>query len=240
MSDYAAGGRLRDRVGTRAPVTVFTVVGGLLVAAGFGIPEAGTLLFAWGGTALFVALLLQFVFTGPTVSAAVTTDIYTTLAGNARQRAPSGPMRYVPDGDGVSLTVGGETFDPVGERLLAGSETPGATGSLEDRLAALVDVLVNELELTARASATTDDGGVTVTATGSRVGTTELFDHPIVSAVGVALAAHREAPVRVDAAVEGERLVVTCRWSEGTDELLEGPQSDEGGEDDGADQERPA
>ncbi|MFC7068739.1 hypothetical protein ACFQL9_03720 [Halobaculum lipolyticum] len=207
-------------------------MGVLLVAAGIAVPAFRTLLVAWGGTALFLALLVRFVFTGPTVSAAVATDIYTTMAGNARRRNPTGERRYHPtEGDGVSLVVGGETFEPVGERLLAAVETDAGSGPLNERLGVLVDVVVNEFELAGRASATTADGEATVTVAESRVGTTELFDHPVVSLVGVALARHLATPVAVEATVEDGRLVVTGRWSQGADELLERPDSDEGGED---------
>lgn len=230
-TDVAAGGRLRDGIGTRTPAAVFAGLGVVLVVAGFAVPEAETLLFAWGGTALFLSLLLRFVFMEPTVSAAVTTDIYTTMASNARQRAPSGRHRYVPDGDGISLAVDGETFDPIGERLLATVETAGGDGTLDERLAVLVDVVVNELELAGRASVTTTDDGATVTVTGSHVGTVELFDHPVASLVGVTLAEYFESPVHVDTRVESDSLVVTCEWSQRANELLDRSEADEDGED---------
>jgi hypothetical protein len=212
-TQVAAGGRVLDRAGLRTPAGVFAGLGVVLVGAGFVVPAAETLLFAWGGTALFLALLFRFVFTGATIPTAVTTDIYTAMAGNARRRAPSSRYQYVPGEEGVSLVVDDESFDPVGERLLATVDTPSGDESVEDRLAVLVDVLVNELELAARATATTTDDGATVTVTGSRVGTTELFDHPVASIVGVALASHLDKPVRLDTSVEDGALVVTCNWS---------------------------
>ncbi|MFC7096427.1 hypothetical protein [Halobaculum marinum] len=212
--EVAAGGRLRDRIGTRAPTAVFTGLGVLLVAAGFAVPELRGLLVAWGGTALFLALLFRFVFTEPTVSAAVTTEVYTTLARNTRRRTPTGEHRYLPDeDDGVSLAVDGETFDPIGERLLATVDTDAGEGALSERLSVLVDVVVNELELAGHVSATTADEEVVVTVVGSRVGTEELFDHPVVSLVGVALVRHLDTPITVDASVEDGVLVVTYRWS---------------------------
>jgi hypothetical protein len=243
-TEVAAGGRLRESVGTRTPTVVFAGLGIVLVAAGLALPETGfalpeveTLLFAWGGTALFLALLFQFVFTGPTVSAGVATDIYAAMARNARQRTRAGRHLYVPDGaGGVSLSVGDETFQPVGERLLGTVDTPDRDGPIEERLAVLVDVLTNELELVARARATTTEDGVTLTVAGSRVGTTELFDHPVASTVGVTVAAHRDTPVRVETSIEDETVVVTCRWSEGPDQFLEGANADEDGENDRADQ----
>lgn len=217
----AAGSRLRERA--RAPAALFGAVGLALVAGSFAVPDYGELLFAWGGTALFVALLLRVVLTGTTVPAAVATDIQTATGGTARRLAGEAPRRYVPDGDEVTLVVGDRTFDPVGARLLAGVETTGADG---DRLAELVDVAVNDLELAASAKARVTESGATVTVTDSRVGTGELFDHPVVSLFGVGLADHLGTPVTVGATVEatfgGDRLVVTCEWSEGAEELLDG------------------
>ncbi|WP_277555853.1 hypothetical protein [Halobaculum limi] len=213
-TEVAAGGSLRDRVKTGNPDVVFSVLGVLLVAAGLAVPEFRTLLFAWGGTALFFALLIRFVFTGWTVSATVATDIYTTMANNTRRRTPTGEHRYLPTNDnGVSLVVDGETFNPIGERLLATVDTDADERTLTERLAVLVDVVVNEYELAGRASATTGGEKVTVTATGSRIGTTELFDHPIISLVGVALARYLDTPITADATVKDGVLVVTYRWS---------------------------
>lgn len=213
-TEVAAGSGLRDRVKTRNPEVMFSGLGVLLGAAGLAVPEFQTLLFAWGGTALFFALLIRFVFTGSEVSATVATDIYTTMAGNTRRRTPTGGHRYLPtEDDGVLLAVDEETFDPIGERLLATVDTDTDEGTLTERLAVLVDVVVNELELAGRASATAREGEVTVTVIGSHVGTAELFDHPIVSLVGVALAQYLDTPVTVDATVEDGDLVVTYRWS---------------------------
>ncbi|WP_336338309.1 hypothetical protein [Haloarcula brevis] len=235
-TEVAAGGRLRDRVSPRAPAAVFAALGLVLVVAAVAVPAAETLLLSWGGTALFLAVLLRFVFTGPTVPAAVTTAVYTTMADDARRRAPDAPHRYVPGDDGVSLAVGGETFDPVGTRLLAATETPVGDGPAAERLAVVVDVVINELELAGRASATTAAGEATVTVVGSRVGTAALFDHPVASVVGVALADALETGVRVDTSVEDGVLVVSCRWSQRAEELLDGAEADEDGEDGRSDQ----
>lgn len=234
--DIAAGGRLRERVGSRNAAPIFAGLGVLLVAVAVAIPEFQTLLLAWGGTALFVALLLRFVVTGRTVSAAVTSDIYAVMAGNARRVAGAAPHRYVPDADGVTLAVGDRSFDPVGERLAATVPESGPDAAVADRLAVLVDVVVNDLELAARASATPTDDGATVTITDSAVGTTQLFDHPVASLVGVELAEHLDRPVTVESSANGDRLVVTCRWSEPTEELLDGPSRGKAQEDERADQ----
>jgi quercetin dioxygenase-like cupin family protein len=229
----SAGGGLRDRVESSA-TAAFVGLGIGLVVAGMTVPEARTLLFAWGGTALFLAALLRFVSVEPTVSAAVTTAIYTALATGARPADHSGRHRYVPEGDGSSLEVGEETFVPVGERLLATVETPHWAGTVEERLAVLVDVVVNELELARRVSARTTDHGATVTVTESRVGTDVVFDHPVGSIVGVALATHLGRPVDVDVRAEeeaAETLVVVCEWSQGADELLDSADADEAEED---------
>ena len=222
--DVAAGGRVRHRVGTKNAAPIFAGLGVVLVAVAAALPEFQTLLLAWGGTALFVALLLRFVLSGPTMSAAVTTDIYDAMAGNARRLAGSAPQRYVPDADGVTLAVGERSFDPVGERLAATVPASGPEATVTDRLTVLVDVVVNDLELAARASATATDDGATVTVTDSRVGTTQLFDHPVASLVGVTLADHLDRPVTVESRLDGDRLVVTCRWSESGEELLDGPE----------------
>jgi hypothetical protein len=209
-SDIVAGGRLRDRFGSREPAPVFAVLGVALVAGGLTVSAFETLLFVWGGTALFVALLLRFVMTGPTVSSTVATDIYTTMAGNTRRAAPSGRHRYVPDADGVGLVVGDREFEAVGDRLLAsGVDLPPGSPD-DDALSVLADAIVNDFELASRVRATTDGDVATVTVTESRVGTTELFDHPVASVIGVGLARASGVPVAVETAVENGTLVVTA------------------------------
>lgn len=215
-TDIAAGGRLRDRVGARDPAPVFAVLGTALVVVGLFVPAFETLLFVWGGTALFVALFLRFVATRDTVSSAVATDIYTATAANARQGSPEEEHRYVSDADGVALVVGGRVFDAVGDRLLATSGALEADATVDDgpavdeRLAILADVLVNDLELANRARASSDGEVATMTVTGSRIGAAELFDHPVASVVGVGLARGREVPVAVDTTVKNGELVVTA------------------------------
>lgn len=207
-----AGGGLRDRLDARNGALVFGALGVVLVAAGLVVPDVATLLFAWGGTALFVALLLGFVMGEPAVPATVTSDIYTTMAANTRRQVPDGPVRYVPDADGVTLRVAGREFDPVGERLLA-THTGVAAATVDEALAQVVDILVTQVELAGEARARADGTAATLTVTGSRVGTVELFDHPVASMVGVCLASHLDRPVRVETAVEGDALVVTCDWA---------------------------
>lgn len=217
-SEIAAGSRLRTRFGSRNPAPVFGVLGVGLVVGGLAVPEFETLLFIWGGTALFVALLLQFVMSGSTLSAAVTNDIYTTMAGNARRassvadrkQATGEDHRYVPDADGVTLVVDDREFDAVGQRLLATGDDVTLEGAVDDLLSVLFDVLINELELATRLTATTDEGLVTVTVIGSRIESTELFDHPIASVIGVGLAQGLDTPVAVETARQDERLVITA------------------------------
>ena len=217
-SEIAAGSRLRTRFGSRNPAPVFGVLGVGLVVGGLAVPEFETLLFIWGGTALFVALLLQFVMSESTLSAAVTSDIYTTMAGNARrassvadrkQRTAEG-HRYVPDADGVTLFVDDREFDAVGQRLLATGDDLTLDGAVDDLLSVLFDVLINELELATRLTATTDEELVTVTVIGSRIESTELFDHPIAAVIGVGLAQGLDTPVAVETARQDEQLVVTA------------------------------
>lgn len=207
-----AGNGVRDRLDARTAALVFGGLGVVLVGAGLALPDVATLLFVWGGTALFVALLLGVVMREPTVPASVTSDIYSTMAANLRRQAPDGTARYVPDADGVTLRVGEREFDPVGERLLA-TRTAVEAGTVEAALAQVADILVNEAELVGEARASVDGTVATVVLTGSRVGTAELFDHPTASMVGVCLAGHLDRPVRVDTAVEDDRLVVTCDWT---------------------------
>ncbi|MBX0322128.1 hypothetical protein EGH21_03680 [Halomicroarcula sp. F13] len=209
----SAGGRLRDRFGDRNPVPVFALVGVGLVAAGVAVAPFQTLLFAWGGTALFAALLLQFVTTERTVPARVASDLAVAMGANARRLAGDGPPEYVPDGESVTLTADGRDthVDPVGVRLLATLDAPG-TDDPADRLPALVDCLVADLELADSATGHTTADGAEVTVTGPAVGTDALFDHPVVSVVGVGLARAVGRPVRVEPTVEDDRLVVTCRW----------------------------
>jgi len=221
-SEAAVGGGLRDRFGRRNPAAVFGVLGVGLVGAAVAVPAFETLLFAWGGTALFAAVLLQFVTTTATVPATVATDVHAVMAGNARRVAGTGPHRYVPDGDSVSLVVAGDAsgdrpervLDPVGERLLAPLAEPAAEPTVENRVPVLLDTVVHDLELAAGAQSRPTDTGVEVTVSGVQVGTAELFDHPVVSVVGVGLADTLSTPVRVDPTVEDGRLVVACHWRE--------------------------
>ncbi|MBV0923974.1 hypothetical protein KTS45_07130 [Halomicroarcula limicola] len=209
----AAGGRLRDRFGERDPASLFAVLGVLLLAGGVAVPDFETLLFAWGGTALFAAFLLRVVTRTVTLPAAVTTDVHATMARNARRLTGGGSSRYVPEDGSVALAVDGSErrLDPVGERLLATvDDAPDAT--VEERLPVLVDALVNDLELAGRASAVPVEGGVEVTVTDSRVGTDELFDHPVASVLGVGLVRVVGGPVRVEPVAEGEQLILTCRF----------------------------
>ncbi|WP_209309418.1 hypothetical protein [Haloarcula amylovorans] len=209
----AAGGRLRDRFGERNPVPLFAVLGVALLAAGVAVPDFETLLFAWGGTALFTAFLLQFVTRTATLPAAVTTDVHTTMARNSRRLTGGGSSRYVPEDGSVTLAVDGSErrLDPVGARLLA-ARGDASDATAEEWLPVLVDVLVNDLELVGHASAVPVENGVEVTVTDSRVGTDELFDHPVVSVLGVGLARVVGGPVQVEPVIDGEQLVVTCRF----------------------------
>lgn len=206
-----AGGRLRDRFGPRNPAAVFGALGVALVGASFVAPAFETLLFVWGGTALFVTLMLRFVMTGTTVSSSVATDVYTAMARNARRLGPADDHEYVPDSDGVTLVVGDREFDAVGERLLRrhGELTSGE--SVSTQLSVLTDALVNDLELATRAAATTDGESATVRVSGSRVGTAELFDHPVASVVGAGLARGLATPVGVETTLDDGELIVVAK-----------------------------
>ena len=206
-----AGGRPHDRFGPRHPARAFGVLGLALVGGGLVVPRFETLLFVWGGTALFVAFLLYYVLTGTTVSSAVATDIYATMAGNVRQSDPATDHRYVPDSGGVTLVAGDREFEPVGEQLLRTHDDLTTSDTVGTQLSVLVDALVNDLELASRAAATTDDDSATVTVTGSRIGTTELFDHPAASVIGVGLAHGLGGPVTVEASREDGNLVVVAK-----------------------------
>jgi len=204
----AAGADRRDRFGRRAPATVFALVGVALLAGGFAVPTWDTLLFAWGGTALFVALFLGLVAAEPTVPATVAGDIHTAAAARARPDDASAP-RYVPTESGVRLASGGE---PVGVRLLAGVGTDDAASETPaTRAATLVDAVVNHLELAERAAATVEESSAELTAR-SRLATEELSDHPVASVFAVGMAATVDRPVTVESAVTDDGLVVSCRW----------------------------
>ena len=223
-TEATTGGRLRDRFGRHNPAPAFGVLGLGLVGAGLAVPEFETLLVAWGGTAVFLAVLLWFVTPTATVPATVAGDVHTVMAGNARRFVGSGPHRYVPDGDGVSLVVGttdasaavddaaGTELTPVAVRLLAGLDGPDPDDTVETRLPMLLDSVVHDLELAEGGRYTTTDAGVELSFTGSRVATDELFDHPVVSVVAVGLARAVGSPVTVDPHVDGDRLVVACTW----------------------------
>ncbi|WP_241430018.1 hypothetical protein [Halorubrum lipolyticum] len=177
------------------------------------ISQFETLLFVWGGTALFVAFLLYFVMTGTTVSSSVATDIYTTMAQNVQQAGTTTDHEYVPDSGGVTLVAGGREFDPMGEQLLRTHDDLATAETVGTQLSVLVDVLVNDLELATRATATTDDERATVTVIGSRIGTTELFDHPVASVIGVGLAHGLGVPVTVETSREDGNLVVGVNFT---------------------------
>jgi hypothetical protein len=190
---------------------VFGILGVSLLGGGLVAPAFETLLVVWGGTALFVAFLLQFIMTGTTVSSSVATDIYATMAGNTRRLSPADDHQYVPGPDGVMLVAGDREFDAVGERLLQAHDDLTAAATVSDQLSVLVDALVNDLELATRASATTDEERATVTVTGSRIGSAELFDHPVASVIGVGLARGLDLPVVVDTRRENGTLVVSAK-----------------------------
>ncbi|EMA58872.1 hypothetical protein C469_12263 [Halorubrum lipolyticum DSM 21995] len=208
-----AGGRPHDWFGSRQPARLFGVLGLALVGGGLVISQFETLLFVWGGTALFVAFLLYFVMTGTTVSSSVATDIYTTMAQNVQQAGTTTDHEYVPDSGGVTLVAGGREFDPMGEQLLRTHDDLATAETVGTQLSVLVDVLVNDLELATRATATTDDERATVTVIGSRIGTTELFDHPVASVIGVGLAHGLGVPVTVETSREDGNLVVGVNFT---------------------------
>lgn len=213
-SGVTVGTGLWDRFGRRRPVPALAVLGVALVAAGFALPAIQTLLFAWGGTALFAAVLAQFVLTTPSVPATVAADVQRSLGGNLRRLVGEGRHRYVPGDEGVTLAVDGtETaLEPVGERLLAAVETGETDQSAEAALPVLADVLVNDLELAGTVRSRRTDAGVEVAVSGNRLGADEPFDHPVVSVFGVGLARALDTPVTVVASSDGERFVVTCEW----------------------------
>jgi len=223
-TEATTGGRLRDRFGRHNPAPAFGVLGLGLVGAGLAVPEFETLLVAWGGTAVFLAVLLGFVTPTATVPATVVGDVHTVMAGNVRRLVGSGPHRYVPGGDGVTLVVGddnaaagfedhgGTELTPVGVRLVASLDESDPDETVETWLPVLLDSVVHDFELAESGRYTTTDAGVELSFTGSRVAPDELFDHPVVSVVGVGLARAVGSPVTVDPHVDGDRLVVACKW----------------------------
>jgi hypothetical protein len=209
-----AGGRLRDRF--RWAIPLLCAIGGvLLLVGGVAVPAYERLLFTWGGTALFVSLLLAFVISTPTVPATVATALQDTQAQNTRRLVDPDTQRYVPQEESVVLVAGedGRTLAAVGERLLATVDVPDRGTTPEDALPVVLDIVVADLELATRAESQWTDDGVEVTVTGCRVGTESLFDHPVPSVFGVGLATAIDRPVRVESTVEDERLVVTCEWA---------------------------
>jgi len=230
-TDLAAGGRLRHRLGSRNGAPVFAVLGLALLGGALAVPAYETLLVAWGGTSLFVALLLQLLMTGPTLSATVTTQIYETMAGNARQRGAVDGGQYLPANGGTLATPAGD-FEPIGARLLGDRDT-SASETIADHLAILVDVLVNDLELAGQARATVTDETATVRVSHSRVATEELFDHPVTSVLAVGLTRGLDAPISADSTVEDGDLVVTLQRA---DNLLDGAEHDQHGEGETAEQ----
>lgn len=207
----AAGSARRGRLGSlsrRAPAPVFAVLGVVLVGGGVAVPAYETVLVAWGGTALFVALFLGLVAPEPTVPATVAADIHTVAAARARERGAGPSGRYVPTETGVRLVPDGE---PVGARLLATVAIGDTEATPSTRAAALVDALVHHLELADRAEATVGESRAELTAR-SRLATDELYDHPVASVFAVGLAETVDRPVAVETSVTDEGLVVTCRW----------------------------
>ena len=212
--NVAVGSDLRERLARRNPVPVLAVAGVALVVAGLVVPTVQTLLFAWGGTALFAAGLVQFVTTTPTVPATVAGDLHHTRASNVRQLVGNGESRYVPGDEAVRLAVEGTdaALDPVGERLLTTTAVGDGERSPDDVLAVLSDALVNELELVGQVECRRTDDGAEVTVTDARLDAAEPFDHPVGSVFGVGLARGLDTTVTVATSTEGEGVVFTCEW----------------------------
>jgi hypothetical protein len=189
---------------------LLSALGAGLVAAGVLMPAEETLLVAWGGTALFGALLLVLFGPTPTVRADVATDVYTALAANCREAAGTAEVVYRHTDDGIRVSGMVPTGTALVDRLGA-TESPSEP--VDTRVHTLVDGLVEELELATRGTARVTDGEATVTVRDCRFGTQELFDHPVASVLGVGLARKTGSSVNVGASAHGDELVVTCVWS---------------------------
>jgi mRNA-degrading endonuclease toxin of MazEF toxin-antitoxin module len=189
---------------------VLSVVGIGLIGGGLVSPAFDTLLIAWGGTALLGALLLVVFGTTRTVRADVATDVYATLADTCRTATGIDDAAYAPTDDGVRLGGTVPTGVALTDRIEAATVTdPEAP---EEHLHVLSDGLVEELELAADARAEVGDGTGTVTVKGCRIGTDELFDHPVASVVGVGLARATGLAIAVEATPREDGLVVDCTW----------------------------
>lgn len=205
---------------------VLTAGGVGLLVAGVALPAYGTLLVAWGGTALFGAVLVVLFGETSVVRAEVATDVYAVLAGNCRTATDADGLVYVPGEEGVRLVTGDAVLEPTGAPLVDRIEDASVTQPelTSGRLQAVVDGLISQVELVDDATGETGDGEARVTASGCRIGINERFDHPVASAVGVGLARAVDGPVWVEADVEGEALVVSCEWGDSpaaADSLLE-------------------
>lgn len=260
--------RARQSQYRRSAATLFGI-GVLAFLAGAVVVNARTVLFALGGTGVFLGVLIYFLTPERFVSASVAEAVYASLAHNGSQAVAELGLEdeqvYVPLSTGDS-TAGDDAGDSGGrpsevrlfvpqhaeysvpaasdladlfvvtddsrERGL--SMRPSAADLYDDFAQAVTgdpsedpgdlvdelrDGLVEQFELveSARAEADAAAGRAVVRVSGSAVGATDRFDHPVPSLLGVGLARAVGQPVTVVADPAdggGTEYVVTCAWTE--------------------------
>jgi hypothetical protein len=113
---------------------------------------------------------------------------------------------------GVSLRPTGAPLHGEFERALA--DDPG--GDIEVLADGFADALTDQFELVDRATPDVGPDGnrLSVAVTNSAYGSSERFDHPVASFLGVATACAVGRPVTVETSADGDRAdaIVTCTW----------------------------
>jgi hypothetical protein len=239
-SEYGthSDGELRHsaRIRDRNTALGFAVLGGLCFLTGLALPDSRQLLFALAGIGGFAAVLTHAIAPDRTLDARDGRRVYETAAGNLAQLldltgAESGAReRYVPEvSEGrttVHLTIASAPdrdleLEPIGRPFVAELDRTLEHGlaSRPDRLTEqLTDALVARFEFATRADSFVDVDGrrIDVTVSESAFGPLDAFDHPVVSVLGVGLAAGLERPVDVPVSGEGDHgeRIVTFRWDE--------------------------
>lgn len=117
-----------------------------------------------------------------------------------------------------SPTERGVALQPTSVRLLDEFERAapgGSSADVRERTSQLCDALVEQFELvdTADPEVDRENGRVTVAVRGGLTASATAFDHPVPSFVAAGLATGVGRPVEVESRRDGDRVLITCRWT---------------------------
>lgn len=203
-------------------------VGILALSGAVLFPDGREVLFAFGLTGLFGAVLTLYLTPTRVVTADVGERVYASLAANeaavATQLGLAAERRYVPgdatpaflyiprrsgsdppDRDAGPLVVAeqsrGLTLEATGAGLFEEFERvlTGDLATAPGPLATqLIDGAVEQFELAAAVDADAGNGRITFRVSGSAFGDPDRFDHPLASFLAVGLAAGLDRQIRLE------------------------------------------